>query len=171
MKVNLMISIRPFKNTDWPALWSMIHPVFAAGDTYPYPADISENDARHIWTEQPDVTYVSLDKNKGQPTGSYFLKQNHPGRGSHICNCGYIVAENSRGQGIATALCKHSQQMAVERGFRAMQFNLVVSTNHQAVALWKKLGFAILTSIPEAFDHKSSGYVDAYIMHKKLVSE
>lgn len=148
----------------------MLKPVFSAGETYPYPSDITEQEAHHIWIETPTRTCVSVDEITGVLTGTYYLKPNHPGRGSHICNCGYIVGENTRGKGVATSLCQHSQQLAVNLGFQAMQFNLVVSTNQTAVALWQKLGFEIMATIPEAFAHKSKGYVDAYIMLKKLMT-
>ncbi|NER52264.1 MAG: GNAT family N-acetyltransferase [Symploca sp. SIO1A3] len=92
----------------------------------------------------------------------------HSGQGSHVCNCGYIVAEAARGKSIASAMCKHSQQEAVKLGFRAMQYNLVVSTNTGAVRLWQKLGFEIVGTLPEAFLHPSLGFVDAYVMYKKL---
>ena len=114
------------------------------------------------------MTYVAVGQD-GAILGTYYIKPNQPGQGNHICNCGYIVAENARGQGIASAMCKHSQKEASAQGFRAMQYNLVVSTNSRAVRLWKKLGFDVIGTIPEAFRHPEHGYVDAYIMYKRLV--
>lgn len=166
-----MVHIRPYEQNDWPALWSMIKPVFRAGESYPYPSDITEQDTIKIWIETPAATYISIDEITGEITGTYYIKPNQPGRGRHICNCGYIVGETARGKGVAAALCLHSQQIAQEMNFRAMQFNLVVSTNEAAVALWQKLGFEIMATIPEAFEHNSKGYVDAHIMFKKLKSE
>ena len=99
---------------------------------------------------------------------TYFIKPNQPGLGAHVCNCGYIVSENARGQGVASSMCGHSQEVAVELGFRAMQYNLVVSTNEGAIRLWEKFGFQIIGILPNAFNSKSAGYVDALVMYKQL---
>lgn len=100
--------------------------------------------------------------------GLYYIKPNQPGLGAHICNCGYIVGESLRGRGIGRALCEHSQTQAAALGYRAMQYNLVVSANAAAVHLWKKCGFAIIGAVPQAFNYKRREFVDAYIMYKKL---
>jgi RimJ/RimL family protein N-acetyltransferase len=113
------------------------------------------------------ATYVAVDQGE-TILGTYYIKPNQHGLGDHICNCGYIVSENARGQGIASQICEHSQQEAVTQGFRAMQFNFVVSTNESAVHLWKKLGFNVIGTVPEAFRHPRHGYVDAFIMYKRL---
>jgi ribosomal protein S18 acetylase RimI-like enzyme len=101
--------------------------------------------------------------------GSYFIKPNQPSLGAHVCNCGYAVAENARGKGIAAEMCEHSQREALSRGFRAMQYNLVVSTNAVAVRLWKRHGFEIVGTLPKAFHHSRLGFVDAFVMYKQLV--
>jgi L-amino acid N-acyltransferase YncA len=165
-----MMNIRPFQESDWPGVWHFIKPVFRAGETYPYPRDISEEEAHKQWVSIPKETYVAINQ-EGNILGSYYIKPNQIGLGDHICNCGYVVAENARGQGIAFQMCEHSQREAVAQGFRAMQFNFVVSTNGSAVHLWKKLGFDIIGTIPEAFRHPLHGYVDAYIMYKRLSEE
>lgn len=162
-----MIKIRPFMDSDWPAVWRIIEPVFRTGETYAFSRDISENEAYKAWISLPKVTYVAVNQDD-TILGTYYIKPNQPGQGNHICNCGYIVSENVRGQGIATKMCKHSQQEAVAQGFRAMQYNLVVSMNEGAVRLWKKLGFHIIGTIPEAFRHPVHGYVDAFVMYKRL---
>lgn len=162
-----MINIRTFKENDWPATWQIIEPVFRAGETYAFATDISEDETYHHWIEVPAQTFVAVDENDNI-VGTYYIKKNQPGSGSHICNCGYIVAEEARGQGIAFQMCEHSQREAVSRGFRAMQYNLVVSSNEGAVRLWKKLGFEVVGTIPEAFHHHRLGYVDAYVMYKRL---
>jgi ribosomal protein S18 acetylase RimI-like enzyme len=102
--------------------------------------------------------------------GTYFIKANQPGLGSHVCNCGYVVAPAAQGRGIAAALCEHSQREAVAMGFRAMQFNLVVSTNERAVRLWQRLGFTVVGTLPKAFHHMKLGYVGALVMYKELVT-
>ena len=101
--------------------------------------------------------------------GTYYIKPNQPTLGAHVCNCGYIVAEQARGRGIASAMCEHSQREAATRGYRAMQYNLVVSTNDVAVQLWIKQGFEIIGTLPNSFRHAQRGYVDAHVMFKQLV--
>jgi ribosomal protein S18 acetylase RimI-like enzyme len=159
--------IRPINPKDWRDTWAIIEPVFRAGATYSFPTDITEQQAREIWIEHPRATYVAVD-DAGHLLGTYFLRANQPGQGAHVCNCGYIVAETARGKGVASAMCEHSQAEAVRLGFRAMQYNLVVSTNDGAVRLWRKHGFDIVGTLPAAFRHPKKGYVDAYIMYKQL---
>ncbi len=160
------MDIRPFQPQDWPAVWAILEPVFRAGATYSFATDISESEARHAWLDAPSRTYVALAN--GELLGTYYIKPNQPGLGAHVCNCGYVVAEQARGRGLASAMCEHSQQIAREMGFRAMQYNLVVSTNEGAVRLWQKLGFDIVGRLPGAFNHAEHGYVDALILYKVL---
>ncbi len=162
-----MIRIRPFEERDWAATWGIIAPVFRAGETYAFPPDISQDAAHQAWVSAPAATFVAVDDADGI-LGTYYLKANHPGPGAHVCNCGYIVAEQARGRGIASMLCEHSQTMAVARGFLAMQYNLVVSTNAAAVRLWKRHGFHVVGTLPRAFRHRREGLVDALIMYKWL---
>jgi ribosomal protein S18 acetylase RimI-like enzyme len=163
-----MITIRRYAEDDWAAVWRIIKPVLRAGETYAFPRDISEEQAHKAWVVVPDATYVAVDHNNAI-LGTYYLKPNQPGLGSHVCNCGYIVSEASRGQGIASQMCDHSQQEALDQGFGAMQFNLVVSTNEGAIRLWKRKGFSTIGTIPNAFRHPRHGFVDACIMFKQLV--
>ncbi len=162
-----MISISPLEKTDWPSAWKLIEPVFRSGETYPYSPDISEEEARKVWIDLPAATYIAKN-GEGAILGTYYIKPNQPGSGSHVCNCGYIVGQAARGKGVATTMCEHSQKEAVQLGFRAMQFNLVVSTNTGAVRLWQKLGFEIVGTLPGAFNHPGLGFVDAFIMYKQL---
>ena len=164
-----MIVIRSIESSDWPAVWRIIEPVFRLGDTYSFATDISEEEAYNTWITKAAATYVALDS-IGNILGTYYLKPNQPGHGAHVCNCGYIVAEQARGTGIATTMCSHSQDEAERMGFRAMRFNLVVSTNTTAVDLWRKLGFELVGTLPEAFWHPLQGYVDAYVMYKLLIA-
>lgn len=159
--------IRRFQTEDWAPVWPLLRTTFASGDTYAFAPDSSEDEIFKLWVQAPLVTYVAcLDD--GSIAGTYFLKANQPGLGSHVCNCGYVVAPQARGQGLASAMCAHSQQEALAQGFRAMQFNLVVSTNETAVRLWQKLGFDIVGTLPQAFRHARLGYVDAFVMYKLL---
>ena len=162
-----MISIRPFRQADWRATWAILEPVLRSGETYSFSSDISESEARRVWVEVPEAAFVAEDET-GQILGTYFLRPNQPGQGSHVCNCGYVVSEAARGNGIASAMCEHSQSEALRRGYRGMQYNLVVSTNTGAVRLWQKHGFEIVGTLPEAFRHPTRGYIDAYVMYKRL---
>lgn len=119
--------------------------------------------------QTPARTYVAMIN--GEVQASYYIKTNHEGPGAHVCNCGYMVAASARGQGLATALCEHSQQVALELGYKAMQFNFVASSNESAVKLWQKLGFDIVGRIPAAFEHPEKSFVDALVMYKWLQPE
>ncbi len=163
-----MITIRDFQEQDWPFVWQIIEPVFRTGETYAFLPDIEEKEAHKVWIEMPEATFVAVRGNDNI-IGTYYIKPNQPGLGAHVCNCGYIVAEDARGKGVASAMCERSQQEAVSRGFRAMQYNLVVSTNEGAVRLWKRHGFEIVGTLPKAFRHPGWGFVDAHIMYKQLV--
>jgi len=165
----LQVSIRAFQPADWPQLWPLLRATFEAGDTYAYAPDSREVDIRKVWTEAPAATFVACGPER-QLVGTYFIKANQPGLGSHVCNCGYVVAPAVQGRGIAAAMCQHSQREAVAMGFRAMQFNLVVSTNERAVRLWQRLGFAVVGTLPRAFHHRQLGYVDALVFYKELVT-
>jgi ribosomal protein S18 acetylase RimI-like enzyme len=162
------LSIRRFEPADWPQLWPLLCATFETGDTYAFAPDSSEADTHKVWTEAPAATYVACGAD-GRLVGTYYLKANQPGLGSHVCNCGYVVAAAAQGQGIAAQMCEHSQREAVALGFRAMQFNLVVSTNERAVRLWRRLGFSVVGTLPRAFHHLHLGYVDALILYKELV--
>jgi ribosomal protein S18 acetylase RimI-like enzyme len=161
------MQIRKFEETDWDQVWPLIKKVFRAGETYAFSPKITEEEAHYVWIELPKETYVVTGPNSAIH-GTYYIKPNQPGLGAHVCNCGYIVSESARGKGIATRMCEHSQQVAVNLGFGAMQFNLVVSTNVGAIRLWKKLGFQVIGKLPKAFNSKSVGYVDALVMYKEL---
>ena len=162
-----MIKIRVFEESDWAIAWQMIEPVFRAGETYTFSPEITEEEAHKVWVELPSATFVAVDESN-EVVGTYYIKPNQLALGSHVCNCGYIVSVKSRGQGVASEMCIHSQHQAVSIGFRAMQYNLVVSTNEGAVRLWKKHGFKVVGTLPKAFRHHQLGFVDAYVMYKQL---
>ena len=162
-----MITMHTIKEADWPLVWKLIEPVFRTGETYAFSPDITEAEAYEVWVEIPTMTFVAKD-HKGGIVGTYYIKPNQPGLGSHVCNCAYIVGEHARGKGVASLMGEHSQREAVRLDFRAMQFNLVVSTNEGAVRLWKKLGFEIVGTLPGAFNHPKYGFVDTFVMYKQL---
>lgn len=160
--------IRQITNADWPEVWAMMQSVIRAGETYPYARDMTDAGARKMWLDIPAASYVAEDE-LGKLLGTYYIKPNQPALGAHVANCGYIVAENARGRGVASCMCEHSQAEALRLGYRAMQYNLVVKTNEVSVRLWKKMGFTIVGTLPGAFHHPAHGYVDAFVMYKELV--
>lgn len=160
------MTIREAVSGDFEQIWPIFHEIAAAGETYAYPRDITKEEALRLWMDVPRKTYVF--EQDGKVLGSYYIKTNQAGPGSHVCNCGYMVSSAARGRGLATAMCKHSQGVAIELGYKAMQFNFVASSNKEAVRLWRKLGFAIVGRLPKAFHHPSNGYVDALVMYKWL---
>ena len=157
--------IRPATDQDWPAIWDILRPVFRAAETYAVAPDITEDAARAMWMDAPAATFVA---DQGGILGTYYLKTNHQGRASHVCNCGYMTAEAARGRGIARNMCLHSQDVARDLGYRAMQFNLVLASNTGALALWQKLGFAIVGTLPAVYDHPTHGLTDGHVMWKAL---
>lgn len=164
-----MTQIRPYQDTDWPSIWSFLYTTFRAGNTYAFSPHSTEAEIHKAWVEMPTATFVACEPD-GQIIGTYYIKPNQTGLGSHVCNCGYVVAPPAQGKGIATLMCEHSQAQAIAMGFRAMQFNLVVSTNERAVQLWQKLGFSVVGRLPGAFLHSQFGYVDALVMFKQLAT-
>jgi len=160
------MNIREATAADFDQIWPFFQQIAAAGDTYAYPCDIPRAQAEQLWMQLPRKTFVA--EVDGRVVGSYYLKTNQSGPGDHVCNCGYMVSSAARGQGLATAMCEHSQAVARDLGYRAMQFNFVVSTNVGAVALWTRLGFATVGRLPRAFRHPTLGDVDALVMYKWL---
>lgn len=160
------MSIRQAIDADFGGIWPIFHAIVAMGETYAYPRDTSKAQAHEIWLKAPLRTYVF--EKEGVILGSYYIKTNQAGPGEHVCNCGYMVAPAARGQGIASLMCQHSQQQALELGYLAMQFNFVAVSNKGAIKLWHKLGFEQVGRLPKAFLHPSLGYVDALVMYKWL---
>jgi L-amino acid N-acyltransferase YncA len=160
------MQIRTATVNDFNQIWSIFHAIVKAGDTYAFAPETSQLEAQKIWLEQPQKTFVAEEN--GKVLGSYYIKTNQAGPGKHVCNCGYMVASNARGQGLATMMCEHSQVTAREMGYKAMQFNFVASNNIIAVKLWQKLGFETVGNIPKAFNHPEAGFIDALVMYKWL---
>jgi len=158
--------IRPARPEDAVVLWSIIGPVIRAGETYTLDQQMSEGDALAYWLAADKETFVAEEN--GVILGTYFIRSNQAGGGAHVCNCGYITSAAATGRGIARLMCQHSLNHARARGYRAMQFNFVVSTNERAVRLWESLGFEIVGRLPLAFKHPIHGYVDALVMFQSL---
>jgi ribosomal protein S18 acetylase RimI-like enzyme len=160
------VNISEITKSDFEKFWPVFKEVVLAQETYAFDPKIDFETAYDLWCLSPQKAYVI--KENGLILGSYYIKANASGPSSHICNCGYMVSPDSRGKGIARKLCLHSQEIAIKLGYRAMQFNSVVSTNEIATKLWVKLGFDIIGTIPKAYKHKKLGFVDSFIMHKHL---
>jgi ribosomal protein S18 acetylase RimI-like enzyme len=161
-----MVTVRQARSDDADAVWSILEPVLRAGETYTLPRDISRKDGLAYWFASGHEVFVAEDE--GRVLGTYFLHANQEGGGAHVANCGYVTATTASGRGVARAMCAHSLGHAKERGFCAMQFNFVVSSNERAVRLWKSFGFEIVGRLPNAFLHPTAGYTDAYVMFKRL---
>ena len=158
--------IRTADTADFEGIWLIFHEIVRQGDTYAFSPDTSKEEAFEIWMTTPTATYVALDQ--GKIVGTYYIKPNQPALGAHVCNAGYMVSSFARGRGVGRAMCEHSQTEAVTLGFKAMQFNLVVSTNKGAIKLWTDMGFSMVGTLPQAFKHKDLGFVDAVVMYKLL---
>ena len=158
--------IRPATPQDRPAIWAIIGPVIRAGETYTLDPAMGESEALAYWLGPDKETFVAEEN--GTILGTYYLRPNQAGGGNHVCNCGYMTAANATGRGVARRMAEHSLAHARARGYRAMQFNFVVSTNDRAVRLWQSLGFQTVGRLPRAFHHPTQGYVDALVMFHPL---
>jgi GNAT superfamily N-acetyltransferase len=158
--------IRPARTEDHAGLWRILEPVIRAGETYALPRNMSERDVIAYWTGPDRQAFVAEDGS--QLVGTYYLRANQLGGGSHVANCGYVTAAEAVGRGVARAMCAHSIEEARRGGFTAMQFNLVVAANERAVRLWSSLGFATVGRLPQAFLHPRLGYVDALVMYRAI---
>ncbi len=162
-----MIRIRPGTRDDDDAIWRVLEPTLRAGETYPQPRDISRQDALLYWWKPEHAIFVAEDDD-GSIVGTYYLKPNSTGPAAHVANCGYMTLPEAAGRGVGRALCMHSLDEGRQRGFRGIQFNLVVATNTRALHLWQSCGFQIVGRLPGAFAHPTQGYVDAFVMFQTL---
>jgi ribosomal protein S18 acetylase RimI-like enzyme len=162
----LAVNIRAAAAADWPQIWAILEPVIRAGETYALPHDWHEHQGRTYWFNDGNEVFVA--EAGRNVVGTYFIHANAMGGGSHVANCGYMTAPAARGQGIARAMCTHSLAHAKSRGFHAMQFNFVVSSNLSAIKLWTDLGFTEVGRLPQAFRHPTQGLIDALVMYRVL---
>jgi L-amino acid N-acyltransferase YncA len=158
--------IRPANADDSVAIWSILGPTIRTGETYALDPAMREEDALAYWLGSDRETFVAEED--GEILGTYYIRANQAGGGSHVCNCGYMTSAAASGRGVAREMCEHSFEHARTRGFRAMQFNFVVSTIQRAIRLWQLLGFAEVGRLPQAFHHPAQGYVDALVLFRSL---
>jgi L-amino acid N-acyltransferase YncA len=164
--VNRGLQILPALSDHIEAVWGIFQEVIAAGDAYVFEAGTTREEFEAYWFAPWCHAHVAVDGD--EVVGSYIVKANQPGRGSHVANASYMTAASARGRGIAGEMCRHSLRLAKSLGFRAMQFNIVVATNTVAVGLWQKHGFRIAGTLPGAFRHETLGDVDAHVMFREL---
>ncbi len=159
--------IREYNDGDWEAMWPIFQEVVAARDTYVYDPEWSSDEARNVWVEAPPGrTVVACDG--AQMLGTAKIGPNRPGPGSHVATASFMVAREARGRGVGRALGEYALEWAREQGYAAMQFNAVVESNIAAVRLWQALGFQIIGTVPEAFEHRELGRVGLHIMYRLL---
>ncbi|MEV7907629.1 GNAT family N-acetyltransferase [Streptomyces anulatus] len=160
--------IREATSEDWPAIWPFFHAIVSAGETLTYPLDLGEEDAEGWWfVAAPSRVVVAVD-DEGTVLGTAKMNRNHMGNGSHIASATYMVDPAHSGRGVGRALCEYSVDWARGEGYRAMQFNAVVESNTHAVKLYRSIGFDVIGTLPEGFNHPTQGYVGLHIMHKAL---
>lgn len=160
------MQIRTATPSDSDAIWAIVEPTIRAGDTYTVPSDWGREKALAYWLSDEKEVFVAEED--GRVLGTYYLKANQLGGGGHVANCGYMVAPGAYGRGLARRMAEHSIAHAKARGFRAIQFNFVVSSNERAVRLWQSLGFDVVGRLPGAFRHPELGFVDALVMYRSL---
>ncbi len=164
-----MLVIRAATQRDRDAIWNIFREIVATADTYTFDPNISRDEALAYWFRSDTHTYVA--ENNGRVIGTYILRANQCGPGSHVANAAFMVARNAQGQGIGRAMAEHCLNEARHFGFRAMQFNFVVSTNVAAIRLWQQFGFEIVGTLPGAFRHSQKGYVDVYVMFRSVLED
>jgi len=160
------ILIRAATSDDYDVIWKIFQETITSGDTFVYDARTPREKALAYWCADDAATFVA--EHDGVVVGSYLLRPNQPGLGDHVANAGFMVDPMARGLGVGRALAEHCLKEARRRGYRAMQFNFVVSTNELALHLWRELGFSIVGPLPGAFRHAQKGFVDVYVMFRPL---
>jgi L-amino acid N-acyltransferase YncA len=160
------MNIRPALDSDRDAVWKIFQATVAPGEAFVYDPNTPREEAMAYWFAKGTRSYVAEEK--GKVIGSYILRPNRPGLGDHVSNAGFMVDPAARGRGIGRAMGEHALAEARRLGYRAMQFNFVISTNESAVHLWQRLGFKIVGTLPGAFRHVRKGLVDAYVMFRSL---
>ena len=161
------MQIRPALNADHDAIWNIFHEIIATGDTYAFDSQMPREEALAYWFRADTHTYIA--ERNGGVVGTYILRPNQSGPGSHVANAAFMVAQDAEGAGVGRRMAEHCLTEARRMGFRGMQFNFVISTNTRAIHLWNQLGFKIVGTLPGAFRHPEKGYVDVYVMYRSLL--
>ncbi|MEO5744090.1 MAG: GNAT family N-acetyltransferase [Terracoccus sp.] len=162
------VIVRDLAEADWAQVWSIIEQVVRAGDTFPFPTDLSERAAREIWLDNGPGGRASVATNGGLVLGAAKMGRNRPGPGAHVATASYLVTRSARGRGVGRALVVDSLTWARASGYAAMQFNAVVETNRSAIGLYESLGFAVVGTVPRAHELPTGERVGLRIMHVEL---
>ena len=163
------MTIRAATDADRDAIWNIFHEIIAAGDTYAFDPQMPREEALAYWFRADTHTYVAEED--GGVVGTYILRPNQSGPGSHVANAAFMVARDAEGAGVGRRLAEHCLSEACRMGFRGMQFNFVISTNTRAIHLWNQLGLKIVGTLPGAFRHPEKGFVDVYVMYRSLLED
>ena len=163
------IKIRSATTKDHAAIWNIFHEIIAAGDTYAFDPQMPREEALAYWFRADTHTYIAEENDS--VVGTYILRPNQSGPGSHVANAAFMVARDAEGAGVGRRMAEHCLTEARRMGFRAMQFNFVISTNTRAIHLWDQLGFKIVGTLPGAFRHPEKGFVDVYVMYRSLLED
>lgn len=159
--------IREFTDSDWPQVWEIVREVVRAAETFPFDPTTTADQAHRIWVETPPgLTVVAVDDDR--VVGTAKMGPNRPGPGSHVSTASFMVAADSRGRGVGTALCRFAVDWAVRRGYVGMQFNAVVAANTTAVDLYRRHGFQVVGTVPGAFAHPTLGRVGLHVMYREF---
>lgn len=165
-RIALDLAFSPAGEVDWPGIWEVFHAVVSTGDTYPYPPDTTEEQAKTIWMAPSHVVFVA--KEGDEIVATAYHRPNMYGLGDHIANAGWMVRPDHQGEGIGRRFAEYVLDQAREAGFRGMQFNAVVASNTGAVGLWQSLGFEIVGTVPDAFRHARLGLTPVHVMYRGL---
>ena len=162
------LTLRPATAQDWPAIWSFMQPIVAAGETFCWDRATTSDQARGMWLHEPPGRTVVAVTRAGRVAGTAEMHPNQGGGGAHVANAGFMADAGAGVRGVGRALAEHVLELARRDGYRAMQFNAVVETNVRAAALWRSLGFDVLTTVPEAFAHPTEGLIGLHVMYRRL---
>lgn len=157
------MEIREADENDWVRIYPFFRTIVDDGRTYAFPPNLSIDEARPWWMEQPPGRTIVATQG-GVVLGSAKMGPNRPGRGSHVATASFMVNPEQQGRGVGAALGNYVVDWARDAGYRSMQFNAVVESNSPAIHLWQRLGFDILATVPRTFDHPEHGLVGLHVM-------
>ena len=162
----MTLDVKKITEDDFDEVWTLIKKIITKGDTYVFSPETKKNQMLSYWCSKSNHTYIV--QNDGKLVGTFLIKDNQPGLGSHIANAAFMTEPDETGKGVGRLMSEFALKEAKNLGYSAMQFNFVVKSNSRAIRLWKKLGFLVIGEVPEAFNHATEGLTNALIMYRKL---